>query len=146
MHIKKFLLIFFTILVLGLIGLSFNSIIFVSQSSSTTAKVMKHQPGEIKNFYKLGGNYKVQTLNPIFSYIVNQKSYELMAPYSCEDGCHQIGSIVTLYYLKKKPETVLISSFEGMWKYQVYFFILMTVLLFSSLPYLYYNINKQPLS
>ena len=144
MHIKKFLVIFSTFLVLGLLGLSFNSLIFIFQSSQVSAKVIQHRSGQIQTFYKMGGNYKVKTLIPIFSYAVNGNNYEFIAPYSCEQGCHHINSEVTIFYLNEKPETVLISSFEGMWKYQVYFIIFMTVLLFTALPYLYFNINKQP--
>ncbi len=144
MHIKKFLFIYLLILVFGLLGLSYNSLHFITRSNTATAKVINHKEGKAKILYKLGSHYNVQTFHPVFSYFVEGKNHEYMAEYSCENGCHKLNSTVTVFYLKEKPETVLISTFEGLWKYQVYFIIFMAVLFFSALPYLFYKINKQP--
>jgi hypothetical protein len=124
--------------------LSFNDILFVSSAESQVAKVAHHVIGKTETFYKMSGSYEEKSLSPAIEYSVNNKIYTHIPTYSCKDGCRPVGSDVTIFYKKDKPEEVLISSFGGIWKYKVYFLIIMAVLGITSLPYIYYTTNKQP--
>jgi hypothetical protein len=147
MHLKKFALLYSLVLVLGLFILSFNDILFIYSAESQTAKVTHFAPAKSAIFYKMSGSYEEKSLlSPAIDYQVGGKLYTHVPKYSCKDGCHSIGSDITIFYKKDKPDEVLVSSFGDMWKYKIYFLIVMFVLLLTALPYIYYNSNKQPSS
>jgi len=146
MHLKKFVLLYLFCLAAGLLILSFRDIFFIYSAESQVAKVTHHVASKTETFYKLGGSYQEKSLSPAIEYAVNNKRYTYVPKYSCKDGCQVIGSDVTIFYKKEKPEEVLVSSFGDMWKYKVYFMIIMGVLLFTTLPYVFYHTNKQPSS
>jgi hypothetical protein len=141
MVLKKFTLLYLGILVLGLTILSFKDVLFIIGSESQLADVSHHVPGAEQTFYKISGAYKEKSLKPAISYNVNGINYTYIPEYSCKEGCHDIGSKITIFYKKDHPQEVLVSSLAGMWKYKFYFLIVMGVLLLTALPYVY--INKQ---
>ena len=130
MHLKKFAFLYLFALSAGLLILSFNDILFIYSAESQVAKVTHHVEGKTETFYKLAGSYQEKSLSPAIDY--------------CKDGCQSIGSDITIFYKKDKPEEVLVSSFGDIWKYKIYFLIIMGVLLVTTLPYIYYNTSKQP--
>jgi hypothetical protein len=144
MHVKKFALLYSFFLVLGLVLLLFQDFIFILSAKTQLALVDHYEPAKTETFYKLGGSYQEMTLAPVIYYIAGDKKYAFKANYACKDGCHKIGSKITIFYNIKEPSKILINSFQGIWKYKIYFLIFMSVLLLSALPYLYYKINKQP--
>lgn len=144
MHLKKFALLYLFLLSFGLLILTFNDLIFIFSAESQVAKIAHHVEGKIETFYKLSGRYEEKSLAPAIVYSVDGKNYTHVPNYSCKDGCQAIGENITIFYKKDRPEKVLISSFGGIWKYKIYFIIMMAVLLITSLPYIYYNSNKQP--
>jgi hypothetical protein len=144
MHFKKFCFLYLGLLAIGLVILGLQDILFIYSAESQLAKVDHYVPGKVETYYKLGGSYQEQTLTPVINYSVGGQTYSTATKYSCKDGCHKVGSDITIFYQKPHPDILLISSFEGMWKFKVYFLILMAVLLLTSLPYLYYSVNKQP--
>lgn len=146
MHLKKFALLYLFILSAGLLILSFNDILFVYSAESQVAKVDHHVVGKTETFYKMSGSYEEKSLSPAIEYSVNNKIYTHIPKYSCKDGCQKVGDDVTIFYKKDKPEEVLVSTFNGIWKFKIYFLIIMAVLLVTALPYIYYNSNKQPAS
>lgn len=146
MHLKKFALLYLFLISAGLLILSFNDILFVSSAESQVAKVTHHVIGKTETFYKMSGSYEEKSLSPAIEYSVNNKNYTHVPKYNCKDGCQAVGSDVTIFYKKDKPEEVLVSTFGGIWKYKIYFLIIMAVLGITSLPYIYYNTNKQPAS
>ena len=143
MHLRKFCVLYVSLLALGLSFLSFRDILFIYSAESQLAKVDHHVPGKVETYYKLGGSYQEQTLTPVINYSVAGKIYSIPTKYSCKDGCHKVGNDITIFYQKSNPDILLVSSFEGMWKYKIYFLIIMGVLMMTSLPYLYYSVNKQ---
>ena len=143
MHLKKFALLYLFITFFGLLALSFKDILFITAAESQVAKVGHHVEGKTETFYKMSGSYQEKSLSPAIEYSVNGKNFVHVPEYGCKDGCHSIGSDITIFYKKNKPEEVLVSSFGDMWKYKIYFLIIMGVLLVTSLPYLYYNSNKR---
>ena len=144
MHLKKFAFLYLFALSAGLLILSFNDILFIYSAESQVAKVTHHVEGKTETFYKLAGSYQEKSLSPAIDYSVNGKVYTHIPKYSCKDGCQSIGSDITIFYKKDKPEEVLVSSFGDIWKYKIYFLIIMGVLLVTTLPYMYYNTSKQP--
>jgi len=146
MHLKKFALLYLFLLGAGLLILSFKDIIFVAGAESQVAKVSHHVPGKTETFYKMSGSYQEKSLSPAIEYAVGGKLYTHVPKYSCKDGCQAIGSDVTIFYKKDKPEEVLVSTFNEMWKYKIYFLIIMAVLLVTALPSIYYNTNKPRVS
>ena len=146
MHLKKFTALFLFVLILGMLVLSFKDILFISTAESQLARVDHYAPGKTEIFYKLGGSYEEKTLSPVISYAVEGKDFSYTTRYSCKDGCHKLGSSITIFYQKEMPSEVLVNSFSDFWKFKIYFLIFMGVLLLTSLPYLYYNANKQPSS
>ena len=145
MEIKKFALIYLNFLVIGLLALSFQDILFIYKSESQLAKVHHFVKGPDQKFYKMGGSYVEKTLTPVVQYSTGGVQFSKELSYSCKDGCHKLGSGLTIFYNKENPSQVLVSSFEGFWKDKIYFLIIMAVLLVSALPYLYY-ISKRPSS
>ena len=145
MEIKKFALLYLNLLVLGLLTLSFQDILFIYNSESQVAKIHHFVPGPDQKFYKMGGSYIEKTLTPVVQYSSGGVQLSKELTYSCKDGCHKIGSGLTIFYNKENPSQVLVSSFEGFWKDKIYFLIIMAVLLVTALPYLYY-VSKRPLS
>lgn len=147
MHIKKFAALFAGILGLGLLILSSKDFLFMMGSESQVARVSYHVPGPIETFHKLSaGAYEEKTLKPAISYEVNGEKITLIPEYSCTDGCQKVGTEVTVFYHKDRPQEALVMSFGGFWKYKIYFLIVMAVLLLSCLPYVYYQSRKQPSS
>lgn len=146
MHLKKFTVLYIFLLAAGLLILSFKDILFVASAESQVAKVTHHVEAKSEKFYKLSGSYQEKSLSPAIEFAVGGKTYTYIPEYSCKDGCQSIGSDITIFYKKDKPEEVLVSSFGGMWKYKIYFLIAMAVLLLTALPYLYYTSNKRPAS
>jgi hypothetical protein len=146
MHLKKFALLYSLLLVLGLFILSFNDILFIYSAESQTAKVTHFVEGKSETYYKLSGKYEEKSLSPAISYQVGDGLYTHIPKYSCKEGCHELGSDITIFYNKDKPVEVLVSSFGGMWKYKIYFLIIMAILLLTALPYIYYHSNKRPAS
>ena len=144
MHVKKFALLYIFFLIFGLVLLSFQDFIFISSAKTQLAVVDHYEPGKLETFYKLGGSYQEMTLSPVIYYVAGVKNYAFKANYSCEDGCHKIGSKITIFYSDKDPSKILINSFQDIWKYKIYFIVFMSVFLLSALPFLYYKINKQP--
>lgn len=144
MHLKKFAFLYLTLLFVGLLILSAKDILFIMNAQSQQARITHMVEGETKTFYKLGGSYQEKTLRPAIGYTINDRTWSYVADYSCKDGCHKIDSNLTIFYKKDKPEEVIINSFEGLWKYKIYFLIFMGILLAFSIPYLYYHVNKQP--
>ena len=144
MHVKKFALLYSFFLIFGLVLLFFQDFIFISSAKTQLAVVDHFEPGKSETFYKLSGSYQEMTLAPVIYYIVGGKNYSFKANYACKDGCHKIGSKITIFYSEKEPSKILINSFQDIWKYKIYFLIFMGVFLLSALPYLYYKINKQP--
>lgn len=144
MHLKKFALLYFGVLIVGLMALSYKDILFITSAESQKARVTHMVDGETKTFYKVGGSYQEKTLKPAIGYTVDGRTWTYVADYSCKDGCHQIDSQLTIFYNKNRPEEVIISSFEGLWKYKIYFLIVMVILLLFSTPYLYYHVSKPP--
>lgn len=142
MVLKKFILLYLGVLFLGLLVLSFNDILFIAESESQLAEVSHHVAGEEQTFYKISGPYKEKSLKPAITYSVDGTKYTHIPDYACKEGCHPIGSQVTIFYRKDHPQEVLVSSLAGMWKYKLYFLIVMGVLLLTALPYVY--INKRP--
>lgn len=142
MHIKKFAALFAGILGLGLIVLSFKDFIFIAKSESQVARVAYHVPGPVETFYKMSGSYEEKTLKPAIVYEVAGTKITYLPEYSCKDGCQKVGSAVTVFYQKDKPQDALVLTFGGFWKYKIYFIIVMGVLLLTSLPYVYYTTNK----
>ncbi len=146
MHLKKFIFLYLFALAAGLLILSFNDILFVLKAESQVAKVIYHVPGKTETYYKMSGSYEEKSMAPAIEYAVDGKTYTYIPKYSCKDGCQKVGSDITIFYKKERPEEVLVSSFGDMWKYKIYFLIIMAVLLITSLPYLYYTSTKQPAS
>ncbi len=146
MHLKKFALLYSFVLAAGLLILSFQDILFVAQAESQVARVTHHVMGKTETFYKLAGSYQEKSLAPAIEYAVDGITYTHIPEYSCKDGCQPIGSDVIIFYKKDQPKEVLVSSFGDMWKYKIYFLIIMGVLLVTSFPYVYYHTNKQPAS
>lgn len=146
MHLKKFAYLYVFLLAAGFLVLSTKDLIFIYGAESQVAKVAHHVEGKPETFYRLSGKYEEKTLSPAIEYAVGGKIYTHIPSYSCKDGCQSVGSEITIFYNKQRPEEVLVSSFGDMWKYKIYFLIIMAVLLLTSLPYLYYNSNKQPAS
>lgn len=144
MHLKKFAVIYFSVFLVGLLALSAKDILFILNAESQLARVTHMVEGETKTYYKVSGSYEEKTLRPAIGYTINDRTWSHIANYSCKDGCHKIDTFLTIFYKKENPEEVLISSFEGLWKYKVYFVIVMGILLLFSIPYLYYHVNKQP--
>lgn len=144
MHLKKFALLYLFLLSAGLLILSFRDIIFVFSAESQVAKVSHHVVGKTETFYKLAGSYEEKSLAPAIDYTVNGKIFTHIPDYNCKDGCHPIGQDITIFYKTDKPEEVRVSSFGGIWKFKIYFLIIMGVLLVTTLPYIYYHTNKQP--
>lgn len=142
MHLKKFIALFAGLIGLGLILLSFKELIFIAGAESQRAQVTHHVPGKTEVFYKMSGSYEEKTLASAISYSVDGQNITYIPDYSCKDGCHKIGSTVTVFYNKQKPQDALVMSFGGFWKYKIYFLIVMAVLFLTSLPYVYYTINK----
>lgn len=143
MHLKKFALLYFFVLAVGLIILSFNDILFIYSAESQVAKVSHFVAAKTETYYKLSGKYEEKSLSPAIDYQVAGKLYTHVPKYSCKEGCHELGSDITIFYNKTRPEEVLVSSFGDMWKYKIYFLIIMGVLLLTALPYIYYHSNKQ---
>jgi len=144
MHLKKFALLYSFLLAVGLMILSFKDILFIYSAESQVANVSHHVEAKSETFYKLSGSYVEKSLSPAIDYAVDNRPYTFIPKYSCKDGCHPIGSKLTIFYHKDKPQEVLVSSFGDMWKYKIYFLIMMGVLLLTALPYIYYNAKKQP--
>ena len=144
MHLKKFACLYVFLLAAGFLVLSAKDLIFIYGSESQIAKVTHHVEGKPETFYKLAGKYQEKSLSPAIEYAVNGKTYTHIPKYSCKDGCEAVGSEITIFYKRDQPEEVLVSSFGDMWKYKVYFLIIMAVLLLTSLPYIYYNSSKRP--
>jgi hypothetical protein len=119
---------------------------FVSGAESQVAKVTHHVEGKTETFYKMTGSYQEKSLSPAIEFAVNGKTYTHIPKYSCKDGCQRVGSDVTIFYKKDKPDEVLVSTFNDMWKFKIYFLIIMAILLATAVPYLYYTTNKQPSS
>lgn len=142
MHIKKFAALFAGILGLGLLILSFKDILFVGKAESQVARVAFHAPGPVEKFYKMSGEYEEKTLKPAIVYEVDGTKITYLPEYSCKDGCEKVGSEVTVFYQKNKPQDPLVITFGGFWKYKIYFLIVMGVLLLTSLPYVYYTTSK----
>lgn len=146
MHLKKFVYLYVFLLAAGFLVLSTKDLIFIYGAESQVAKVTHHVEGKPETFYRLSGQYVEKTLSPAIEYAVGGKTLTYTPKYSCKDGCQTIGSEVTIFYNKQQPEEVLVSSFGDMWRYKIYFLIIMAVLLLTSLPYIYYTSNKQPVS
>ena len=144
MHLKKFISLYLGLLGLGFLLLSFKELLFIAGAESQVAQVSNHVPGKTEKFYKMTGSYEEKTLSPAISYSVNGEKITTIPEYSCKDGCQKVGSPVTVFYKREKPQDVLIMTFGGFWKYKVYFFIVMLVLLLTSLPYVYYNTASKP--
>lgn len=142
MHLKKFAALFLGLLGLGFLLLSFKELLFIAGAESQVAQVSHHVPGKTEKFYKMSGSYEEKSLAPAISYSVDGEKITTIPEYSCKDGCQKVGSTVTVFYNKKKPQDVLIMSFGSFWKHKVYFFIVMMVLLLTSLPYVYYHSSK----
>lgn len=146
MHVKKFAALFVGILGLGLLMLTFKDILFINKAESQAALVAFHAPGPVEKFYKMSGEYEEKTLKPAIVYEVDGTKITYLPEYSCKDGCEKVGTEVTVFYQKEKPQEALIITFNGFWKYKIYFMIIMGVLLLTSLPYVFYNSSKQPVS
>ena len=142
MHIKKFAALFAGILGLGLLILCFKDIIFISTAESQVAQVAFHAPGPVEKFYKMSGEYEEKTLKPAIVYEVDGTKITYLPEYSCKDGCEKVGSQVTVFYQKNRPQDALLITFGGFWKYKIYFLVVMGVLLLTSLPYVFYNTSK----
>jgi hypothetical protein len=146
MHLKKFAFLYLFLLAAGFLVLSAKDLIFIYGAESQVAKVSHHVEGKPETFYRLSGQYEEKNLSPAIEYAVGKKTYTHIPKYSCKDGCQTVGSKITIFYNKQIPEQVLVSSFGDMWRYKIYFLIIMAVLLLTSLPYIYYTSNKQPAS
>ena len=143
MHLKKFALLYVSILCGGLLLLSFKELIFIAGAETQLAKVTHHVPGPMETYHKLSGEYQEKTLKPAIEYRVGDQNLTYVPNYSCKDGCHSLGTELFIFYKKERPQDVLVSSFGDMWKFKIYFLIIMGVLLVTSFPYIYYTTNKQ---
>jgi hypothetical protein len=141
--LRNFLIAYALLLIGGLAIISGQDILMILTQERHEAKVVGFADAGEKKLYKPGTSYQEKHLAPVLAVTVNGIEERLQAKYECKDGCHKLGSSVTVYLDNQNSKNFLVMTFKDFWSGPVYFLIVMMAFILFSIGHIQ-PANKPP--